>query len=355
MHPVNLPLFPPVGRALHRVGRGCRGRKKSPARLRWEGGRRFREGFTLLELLLVLSILGMVVAMTAPRLAGVTAGGLSTSTRMNMARLSDLITVDLQKDGRYPSGMINIVSVDTFGTYHTPMVSDQNPDNDPEVLGYNMDARHRPRVHYLNQAEADELRALGVLHIYNYNSPFDRDVSVLPGSPQMQPVMAGVAVLMSGGGDGDNSGTIDSTEVVSAEADRGRADELFRILLGLGPETSLIADGLAFNAPTCPESGMKPVNYVWQYYSLMLPRLAATESRLRQDDPLGLGGGTVVAYGVRGARDAGQLAGAMRRAGDVYARQHPAFFSLMDAEGQTRPGGEMVGWGVDFNGDGDVD
>jgi prepilin-type N-terminal cleavage/methylation domain-containing protein len=324
---------------------------KSPARLRREGGRWFREGFTLLELLLVLTILGMVVAMTAPRLAGVTAGGLSTATRMNMARLSDLITVDLQKDGKYPSGMVNIVLVDTFGTYHTPMVSDQNPDNDPEVLGHTMDLRHRPYVHYLSEAEAGELRALGVLHIYNYNSPHDRNVTVLPGSPQMQPVIAGVAVLMSGGG---AAGVTEPIVADLAEADRGRADELFRILLGLGAETSLIADGLAFNAPTCPESGMKPINYVWQYYSLMLPRLAATESRLRQDDPLGLGSGTVVAYGVRGAKDGGQLSGAMRRGIDVYARQHPAFFSLMDAEGQTRPGGEMVGWGLDFNGDGNV-
>lgn len=352
MHPVNMSMSPPTCRMPRGAGNGCRCLKKLPARLRWEGGRRFREGFTLLELLLVLTILGMVVAMTAPRLAGVTAGGLSTTTRMNMARLSDLITVDLQKDGKYPSGLINIVSVDTFGVYHTPMVSDQDPDNDPEVLGYNMAARHRPRVHYLDEAEAAELRALGVLHVHNYNSPHDRNVAVLPGSPHMQPVVAGVAVLMSGGG---AAGMTEPIVADPAEADRGRADELFRILLGLGSETSLIADGLSFNAPTCPESGLKPINYVWQYYSLMLPRLAATEKRLRRDDPLGLGSGAVIAYGVLGAQDAGRLSAVMRRGVDVYAGQHPAFFSLMDAEGRTRPGGEMVGWGLDFNGDGNVD
>lgn len=315
---------------------------------------RSARGFTLLELLVVLTVLGFVAAMTAPRLAGVTAQGLRTTTEMNMAGLIDFLTMDLQRDGKYPFGMINIVSVDsTTGLYHKPMVSDQDPDNAPEVLGFAMDRRHRFRLHYLNEAEAAELRGLGVVHVYNYNSPHDRNVAVLGGSPQMQPVAAGVAVLMTGGGDADNNGVIDPAEVAAEEANRAYPDQLFRIVLGLGQETSLIRDGLVFNAPTCAESGMRPINYVWQYYSLLLPRLAATAQRLRTDLPLGPSG-ELTAYGTVGDRTAPELTATLRRTVDVYAGQHRAFFAVMDAEGATRPGGDLIGWGLDFDGNGDV-
>ncbi|WP_319406551.1 type II secretion system protein [uncultured Desulfosarcina sp.] len=213
---------------------------------------RNRSGFTLLEVLVVLTILGFVMAMASTRFGGITRESLATMTQQNMTDLINYITADLQRNGKYPSGMINIVSVDSSaGTYHKPMVSDRNPDNEPEVLGYDMDHRYRLFLHYLNESEAAELRSLGVVNIYNYNSPNDRNVAT--GSPFMDKVAAGVAVLMTGGGDADNDGTIVSAEVDTAESDRRHPDELFRILFGLGPETSLIKNGLVLNASTCPE------------------------------------------------------------------------------------------------------
>jgi len=242
--------------------------RRVPVRKVWPPPGRSDGGFTLLEMLMTMTVLGFLIAMTAPRLAGTTAEGLRTVTRTNMARLVGLITSEYQRSGRYPSGMVNIVSVDSAtGDYHKPMLSDQDPETGPEVLSEKMDKRHRFRIHYLNQAEADELRAMGVLHVFNYNSPYDRDV--VPGSPKMEPVMAGIAVLMTGGGDVDGNGSIDATEIDVTEAGRAHPDELFRMAFGLGDETSLVKRGLIFGPSTCPESGMDPVNYDWKWYSLL--------------------------------------------------------------------------------------
>lgn len=318
-------------------------------------GQRFREGFSLLELLVVLALLGFVVTMTAPRLAGITGEGLRTVTRTNMTRLISLITAELQKTGKYPTGMINIVTVEGgSGVYHKPMLSDQDPETGPEVLSLQMDRRHRFFLHHLNAAEAAELRSLGVLHVYNYNSPYDRNV--VPASPNMEPVSTGVAVLMTGGGDSDGNGVIEAAEIDQTETDRAHPDELFRMVFGLGIETSLVIKGLIHSPSTCPESGLLPINYEWKWYSLLLPRLEATANRLAANDPLGMGGkGSVTAYATTGSHAAAALTAVTRRTVDTYTAQNPAFFAVMDSEGEVLPTVDMIGWGLDLNGNGDID
>ena len=314
--------------------------------------RKNQAGFTLLEILVTLTIMGFLIAVIAPRLAGITGDGLETVTRTNMASLVNYITADRQKNGDYPRGMINIVSVDRVsGDYFKPMVSDQIPENEPEVLGFEMDRRHRFFIHYLSPAEAAELRKMGIVHVYNLNSPHDRNV--VTASPQMEPVAAGVAVLMTGGGDADNDGVIGPAEVSGVEISRGHPDSVFRLVFGLGPETSLIKDGLIHNASTCPESGLQPINYVWQWYGLTLPRLAATAARLQNDDPLG-NSGLVTAYHVSGSRTAAGLATTKQRQFSLYEEQDSAFFSVMDAEGVIHPDDEPGLWGMDFNNNGDI-
>ncbi|MBM9536571.1 type II secretion system protein [Desulfobulbus alkaliphilus] len=306
-------------------------------------------GYSLVEVLVVLAILGFLIAMTSPRLAGTIARGLEITTRTNMARLGNFLTHELQQNRRYPTGMINIVSVDgADGSYHKPMVSDQDPGTGPEVLSERMDRRHGLRIHYLDAAEAEELRQLGVLYVFNLNSPYDRDVAV--GMPRMQPVEVGVAVLMTGGGFAAD-GTFD---LAAEEADRAHPQHLFRMLFGLGTETSLVRDGMVFNAPTCPESGLRPINYGWQYYSLVLPRLAATSARLEEVDPLG-SGGQVTAYAVSGRHEAAALQTVMRRTVQVYQPQRRGFFSVMDAEGGMWTRDEPPTWGIDINGNGAID
>nr|WP_320013178.1 prepilin-type N-terminal cleavage/methylation domain-containing protein [uncultured Desulfobulbus sp.] len=317
--------------------------------------RQREEGFTLLELLVVVALLGFVVSMTAPRLPGIVGEGLHTVTRTNMTRLLSLITTELQKNGKYPTDMINIVTVEGgTGTYYKPMLSDQDPETGPEVLSLKMDRRHHFFLHHLNAAEATELRRLGVLHVYNYNSPYDRNV--VPGMPNMEAVTTGVAVLMTGGGDSDGDGTIAATEIDVTEPDRGHPGEMFRMVFGLGTETSLVAKGLIHGPSTCPESGMAPINYEWKWYSLLLPRLEATAKRLVSDDPLGIGGdGPVTAYAATGTHTAAELSAVTRRTENTYEAQNSVFFAIMDSEGEVLPTVDMSGWGLDLNNNGNID
>ncbi len=301
-----------------------------------------------------MTVLGFLVAMTAPRMAGVTGEGLKTITRTNMTRLVGVITTELQKTGKYPTGMINIVTVEgATGIYFKPMLSDQDPETGPEVLGLQMDRRHRFFLHHLNAEEAKELRKMGVLHVYNYNSPYDRNV--IPGSPNMQPVTTGVAVLMTGGGDSDNNGTIDSTEIDPTEPDRAHPDELFRMVFGLGTETSLMTKSLMHGPSTCPESGLAPINYEWKWYSLLLPRLEATARRLMSDDPLGTGtNGPVTAFATTGTRPATEMTATTRRTVTTYTAQNRTFFAVLDSGGAVLPTVDMTGWGLDLDNNGDI-
>ncbi|MCG8550772.1 MAG: prepilin-type N-terminal cleavage/methylation domain-containing protein, partial [Desulfobacterales bacterium] len=88
------------------------------------------KGVSLLELLVVLSILGFAAAIVAPRFAGITAEAVDTAGRMNEARLIKYITTFLQDHGNYPTGLVNLVSTDRLsGQFFKPEVSDQDPDN----------------------------------------------------------------------------------------------------------------------------------------------------------------------------------------------------------------------------------
>ncbi len=310
-----------------------------------------QQGFSLLEILIVLTIMGFLLSMVAPRLAGTTREAGTTLTHANMARLLALVTYSLQKDGRYPTGMVNILSVDNSGDYHKPMVSDGNPDTDFEILSDKLDRRHRLFIHYLSAAEASELRDLGAVHVYNFNSPHDRGIPTHASPMQQVPTGAGVPVLMTAGGD-NGTGSIQADVT---ETDRAHPDDMFRILLGLGPESSLVTSGQIQGAAASPESTQAPVNHEWRWYSLLLPRLKATENRLRADNPLGATtNGTLTVYAVNGARDAAGLATIARRKVDAYEAQQPSFFAVLDSEGVVDPAVDMTGWGIDFNADGDI-
>lgn len=312
-----------------------------------------QDGFTLLEILVALAIIGFLLAMISPRLGGTGQKAAQTLTHANMGRLLALITYSLQKDGRYPTGLINIVSVDGSNTYHKPMVSDGNPDTGFEILNDKLDSRHRLFIHYLSAAEAAELRELGVMHVYNFNSPHDRSIPTHASPMQKAPTGVGVPVLMTAGGAA--SGAAPITAETAAEADRAHPDDMFRILLGLGAESSLVTSGQIQGAATSPESTQAPVNHEWRWYGLLLPRLKATEKRLRADNPLGMAtNGTVTAYAVNGAHDAAALTKVTSRTVDAYKAQHPAFFAVLDSEGVVDPTVDMTGWGVDFNADGDI-
>jgi hypothetical protein len=131
---------------------------------------------------------------------------------------------------------------------------------------------------------------------------------------------------------------------------------MFRMIFGLGSETSLVKKGLIHGASSCPESGMTPINYEWKWYSLLLPRLESTAKRLANDDPLGIGDkGSVIAYAATGTHSAAELSAVTQRRENTYEAQNSVFFAIMDSEGEVLPTLDMTGWGIDFSGNGDID
>lgn len=312
------------------------------------------KGFTLLEVLVVLTILGFVMAMAAPRFAGITAGATDTAGRMNEANLIKFVTTYIQDTGKYPAGLINIVSTDrASGEVLKPQVSDQDPDNGREVISYAADLRCRFRVHYLNRAEADELRSTGIVHVYNLNSRYDDTVS--NPSPVLEKVGAGTAVLMIGGGDSNNNGTIEAAETDRDEPGWGENDLNFCMVFGLGPESELVKKGYIFNASTCPHGIAEPRNFDFAWYSLVIPRLKATSSRLKNDDPLGTDTFTSFAMDRSTSADASDLSLAKARETNLYQAQNPAFFTVINSiGGKFHPSSGAGFWGIDFDADGDI-
>ena len=316
---------------------------------------RSNKGFTLLEILVVLTILGFVMAMAAPRFAGIAGQASDTAGRMNEARLIKYITAFQQDYGSYPAGLINLVSTDRVsGQFLKPEVSDQDPDNGMEVLSYSADQRCRFRVHYLDAAEAAELRDMGIVHVYNLNSKYDS--SVANPSPVMEKVGAGTAVLMIGGGDTNNNGVIEASETDTDEPGWGENDLNFCMIFGLGPESDLIKKGYIANGSTCPHWFSDPRNFDYAWYSLVLPRLSATSARLEADQPLGADGlFTSYALETDASMASAELARVKTRSVNLYQAQDPAFFTVINSIGEKfHPSSGAGFWGIDFDADGDI-
>ena len=68
------------------------------------GARRRAAGFTLVELLVVLIILGLIAAFAAPQVIKFVGGAKTDSARIQIERLSGVLDLYRLQVGRYPSG-----------------------------------------------------------------------------------------------------------------------------------------------------------------------------------------------------------------------------------------------------------
>ena len=328
-------------------------------------------GFTLLEILVVLTIMGFLIAMVAPRLAGISGGAVDTVCDSNQNRMTTMMSGYFEKTNRFPTNMLNIVAEDTATApnYFLPTVSDDDPQNGPETLASEMQDRNKLAVHILNTAEADELRNMGITHIINLNS-YDNsgiDAGDRAAANRREAVGAGVGVAMVGmGADGPAAALAIDTE----ERGWNQADWFGRIVLGFGPENGLITSGMVANAAHCPGGIQNTDNVTYNEYNLVLPRLEATVERFDIDATAGTHAGitgltastvtadgeiniTAVAYDSLAAAAysiTGNADNLKVRTFNIGEAQERWMYATMCPEGHKFPAESTEFWGIDIAG-----
>ena len=260
-----------------------------------------QKGFTLLEILVVLTIMGFLIAMVAPRLAGISGGAVDTVCDTNQNRMITYMATFFEDTNRYPNKLTNLVIEDiTAGTYQIPPVSNQDPDDGAEVLADEFNARNHFHIHHLDAAEAEELKQSGIAKLFNLNdysgldnaiadttndvllvavADADKGVSMVEVTPA-----PGVGVAMIGCGK-VAAGTWAAANLT--ERGWGEPDWFGRIVFGMGTECGLITSGIIINAAHCPGGIQNAENVTYNDYNLVLPRLEATVTRMTAiADPL---------------------------------------------------------------------
>jgi len=260
------------------------------------------EGFTLLEILVVLTIMGFLIAMVAPRLAGISGGAVDTVCDSNQSRMISMMSSFYEKTNRYPDKLTNIVEETAAGVYQVPAISDDDPDNGAETIASEFNDRNHFRIHYLSEAEVRELKQMGIVNVFNLNSydayneggtavkadydataagPNEVALAAAPitKSPTMEKFTLNpdvttnpIAVMMVGAG-------VDGTgawEIPTEERGWGEGDFIGRMVFGFGPESALVTSGLVSNAAHCPGGIQNADNVTYNDYNLVLPRLAST-------------------------------------------------------------------------------
>ena len=251
--------------------------------------------------------MGFLIAMVAPRLAGISGGAVDTVCDSNQNRMISMMSGYFEKTNRYPNKLTNIVEQVDTNQFQVPFVSDDDPDNGPETLASELMTRNHFRLHVLHPKEVNELKSMGITTVYNLNSYEGLDDSGAAkaathadGLAYVAPTTAGslmeefnlstdydsanraLGVLMIGMGAPDSA---EHPTFVRHTDERGwgEADFLGRIVLGFGPENGLVTSGIVSNAAHCPGGIQNADNVTYNDYNIVLPRLQSTIDRFDSD------------------------------------------------------------------------
>jgi len=340
-----------------------------------------QKGFTLLEILVVLTIMGFLIAMVAPRLAGISGSAVDTVCDTNQNRMVTYMSSFYEQTNRFPSKLTNLVitdqaagPLDATATYQIPAVSNQDPDDGAEVLSNELYSRNHFHIHYLDADEAAELKNMGIVGLFNLNdysgmdaadlTLYDNDVNLVavanerptmePVTPQ-DPTVVRVGVGMVGCGK-----DVANAWVATNATERGWGEpaNFGRIVLGMGTECGLITSGVISNAAHCPGGIQNADNVTYNDYILLLPRLEATSARMTGAAPItaaGLIPGAAnlgcIAYDdepTAGYDYVGNTDNYRARNFDITEAQEGWQFATMCPEGHMYPADDEEFWGVDL-------
>jgi len=269
-------------------------------------------GFTLLELLMVLMVMGFFIAMMIPRLGGLMGTAIDTTCDTNNKDARYWVRAYQQEhNDRLPNRLVNIMIDDdiaNLGDEGLPAFDNNDPEDGPEVLSWEFVNRNKPYTHYIDTNEALELRQLGIGTVAMLNDYTQDDgVHSTNATPMMfTSVASGLGVMMVGAGvdsagawqvgfsAGNNFAGYNqaaageavnySRNPASPEApwDTGHGNPywMYRMVFGLGPDCSLVADGYTQRAALCPGGIQNSDNVNYNYYTLIVPRLKSTVDRI---------------------------------------------------------------------------
>lgn len=280
-----------------------------------------KKGFTLLELMFVLMIMGFFIAMIMPRLGSILGTAIdNTCDTNNKGARYWLNCYQKEKGERFPARMINIVNEDDNtvpGDEGLPAFDNSDPTDGPEVLCWEFVDRNKPYSHELSTDEADELKTLGIASIVMLNDyAQDTFAHGAPGRPmELSTIDTAMRVMMIGAGwdgaawqtgfslatnfVGYGEATVGPTATIMVDnyardpasptptftAGHGNPYWMYRMVFGLGPDNALVTGGFTQNAALCPGGIQNTDNVNYNYYTLILPRLQSTIDALTGIEP----------------------------------------------------------------------
>lgn len=225
--------------------------------------RKGQAGFTLLEIIVVIAIMGFLVAMVAPRFAGIVSGTVDVVCDSNQLRLYTAVAAFVDERHTLPSELVSIATGPLGGLVAR---EDDRPAGDTShVLSDDSVDRNNLHNHVLSGAEAAELRAMGITYVR------------VVGGAQAR-VATGLVVAMVGFG-GENA-TVTNLRITVGEF--GEYEHVGRILFGVAADSELADVGFITEAGLCP-GGIRKEG-VFNHYLMVVPRLDATVARIYGDD-----------------------------------------------------------------------